>query len=266
MGFAAIFAGLKVHTGKMATGDVGVITVPIRYASADRVVEALGANNATQNKLHTLPMMAVYMNSLELAPDRLHGVGGKDRRTFLEQGGVFPADIKSITRVVPIPYDMMMELSLYASNTDQMYQMIEQILMLFDAYTLELQFNDKFFDWTRLTTLELLSIGNEENVPQLTERRTIVQTLSFKLPIWLSPPAEIRRDIINEIHIRLGNIDGFNLDQIDENGDLAPFNDDAEWGNTVIPGNPSADDPANPSSIHTNPPEHYDASLDDCRC
>jgi hypothetical protein len=264
MGFCAIFAGLSVRTGKMADGTIGEITVPIRYASADRVVEALGANNATQNKLHTLPMMAAYMTSLELAPERLHGVGGIDRRTFLEQGGVFPNDVKTITRVVPIPYNMMMELSIYASNTDQMYQMLEQILMLFDTYSLQFQFNDKFWDWTRLTTVELLSIGNEENVPQLTERRVIVQTLSFSLPVWLSPPAEIRKEIIQEINIRLGDIDGFNLDQIDEHGNLAPFIN--EWDHTTITGVGTANDPVIPSSVHTNPPEHYDASLDDCRC
>lgn len=262
-GFATIFAGLKVHTGKLADGEVGVVNVPIRYASADRVVEALGANNATQNKLHTLPMMAFYMTSLELAPDRLHGVSGQDRRTYLPQGGIFPDEVKTITRVVPIPYDMMMELSIYASSSDQMYQMIEQILMLFDGYSLQIEFNDKFFDWTRMTTVELQSIGNEENVPQLTERRAIVQTLSFKMPVWLSPPAEVRDEIIKEIHIRLGDMAGFTLDTIDENGDLAPFID--EWDHMIITGVGTVD-PVIPSSIHTNPPEHYDASLDDCRC
>jgi hypothetical protein len=162
------------------------------------------------------------MQGLELAPERLHGVNQTDTRTLLKQGGVFPDDIEVIKRVMPIPYNMQMELAIYASNTDQMYQILEQILMLFD-YDLQLQFNDKSFDWTKITSLELQSINTEENYPGGTERRVILWTLSFKMPIWLSPPLDVRKDVIQSISIRIGNLDTLTLDEIGDDGNITPF-------------------------------------------
>jgi hypothetical protein len=195
--------------------------VPVRYGSSDRVTAAIATSN-TQNKLHTLPMMSCYMTGLELSPDRLHGVNQTDRRTYLEQGGVFPDDVKSIKRVMAIPYNMQMELAIYASNTDQMFQIIEQILILFD-YDLQLQFNDAAFDWTKIGKLYLRGITNEENYPAGVDKRMIIWTLQFELPIWMSPPIEVRNDLIQSITIRIGDLDTLTLDEVDADGNLVPF-------------------------------------------
>lgn len=221
LGFANVFAGLRVRTGQQADLTVKELEVPIRYGSTDRVVAAIGGSH-TQNKQHTLPMMSCYMTSLDMAPDRLHGVNQSDRRTVLEQGGVFPDDVKAITRVMPIPYDMIMELSIYASNTDQLYQILEQILMLFD-YDMQLQFNDTSFDWTKISKIFLQGVTNEENYPMGVDRRMIIWSLSFKMPIWLSPPLDVRTDVIRQIQIRLGDLSDFHLNEFDENGELVPF-------------------------------------------
>ena len=202
-------------------GEVSTVEVPIIYGSRDRVVSAIGASN-TQNKQYTLPMMACYQTGLEMDPNRMKGVNVVDRRTYLEQGGVYPNDVKVLRRVMPIPYNMQMELSIHASNTDQLYQILEQILILFD-YQMQLQFNDATFDWTRLTSLFLEGINNEEAYPTGTERRILIWTLTFTLPIWLSPPAEVRNDIIKAITIRLGLEDDFHLDEIGDDGELVPF-------------------------------------------
>src|ERR1017187_9839113 len=85
LGFANVFTGLQVSGGADCAGNLIQMDVPVRYGSTDRVVAAIGAGN-TQNKLHTLPMMSCYMTSLELAPDRMHGVNQTDRRSYLEQG------------------------------------------------------------------------------------------------------------------------------------------------------------------------------------
>jgi hypothetical protein len=224
IGFANVFSGLQVATG---TTDCGVemIDVPIRYGSQDRVVASLGASN-TQNKQHTLPIMSCFMTNLDLNPERFKGVNQVDKRTYLEQGGVFPTDVKSVSRLMPIPYDMQMELSIYASNSDQMYQILEQILMLFD-YSMQIQFNDAPFDWTKITKLELVGISNEENYPATTERRNIIWTLEFTLPIWLSPPYEVRQNIIESIRIRLGDMNNLVLDEVGPDGELMPFATDA---------------------------------------
>lgn len=221
LGFANVFAGMHVTGGLDGAGNLITMDVPVRYGSSDRVTAAIAAGN-TQNKLHTIPMMSAYMTGLELSPERLHGVNQVDRRTMLEQGGVFPDDVKSLTRVMAIPYNMQMELAVYASNTDQMFQILEQILILFD-YDLQLQFNDAPFDWTKIAKLYLRSMQNEENYPMGVDRRMIIWTLQFELPVWLSPPIEVRNDLIQSITVRIGDLDNLTLDEIDENGELVPF-------------------------------------------
>lgn len=259
VGFANVFTGLKVRTGMDGCGEISEIEVPIIYGSRDRVVSAIGASN-TQNKQYTLPMMACYQTGLEMDPNRMKGVNQTDRRTYLEQGGIFPDDVKAIKRVMPVPYNMIMELAIHASNTDQLYQILEQILIMFD-YDLQLQFNDAPFDWSRITSLFLTSINNEENYPTSIDRRMIIWTLTFSLPIWLSPPIEVRNDIIKAIALRYGDLDNFKLDEIDENGDLAPFS--VPWGITPVVGEVTIT-PVQPTSNTPPFPEHFNPPAQPC--
>ena len=277
LGFSNIFAGMQVHAGIDDSGNTIVMDVPIRYGSTDRVTAAIATAN-TQNKLHTLPMIASYMTGLELAPDRLHGVNQVDRRTYLEQGGVFPDDVKAIRRVMAIPYNMVMELAVFASNTDQMFQILEQILMLFD-YDLQLQFNDSPFDWTKISKLTLTGINNEENYPAGIDQRMIVWTMTFEMPVWLSPPVDIRQDLIQHIAVRIGDIAALTLNEIDQNGDLVPFGDEgpltqidiaAIRHEDIIPANPGIVQHATPGGVEVSGTgvselvvgQKYDPSLD----
>lgn len=257
--FCNVFAGLCVKTGLDGCGEVTTLEVPIRYGSTDRVVAFLGSSN-TQNKLFTLPMMAAYMTSINLAPGRVHGVNQVDKRTYLEQGGIYPDDVKAIRRVMPIPYDLSMELSIYASNTDQMFQILEQVLLLFD-YDLQLQVNDAPWDWAKMVKLTLESISNEEAYPSGTERRVLVQTLSFTYGFQLSPPIEVRDEIVRSIKVRLGDIDCFHMDEINEEGNLEPFNE--IWTEFVVRGS-DAVEPVDPTGIQPAEQEHYDPSLESC--
>jgi hypothetical protein len=153
-------------------------------------------------------MMAVNMQGIELAPERRKGVGTIDRRQYLPAGGLFPEDLEVVYRLMPIPYNLNMELGIYASNTDQLHQILEQILLLFDP-TVQIQKNDKALDWTRLTHVELTGINNEENYPMGQDKRIVQWSLNFTMPINLSAPMELRDNIIQEIILRIGNMNGF---------------------------------------------------------
>lgn len=244
VGFANIFAGLEVITGKGEDGNVSTIEVPVRYGSTDRVVAALSGSN-TQNKQHTLPMLSCYMTGLEMDPTRIHGLNQTDKRTYLEQGGIFPDDVQVVERVMPIPYNMQMELSIYTSNTDQLYQIMEQILILFD-YDLQLQFNDAAFDWTKIAKLFLTGINNEENYPMGIDRRMIIWSLTFNMPIWLSPPLNVRKGIIQKIIMRMSSdSENLRLYEMDATGELTPFV--GEFDTTTIE---SSDiDPVDPTGL-----------------
>lgn len=231
--FCNIFTGLRVKTGKGECGTPEFITVPVRLGSKDRVVAAIESGN-TQNKQISVPMMAAHMNGLTLDTSR-KGIGVVDRRTYLPQGGVYPDDLRTAVRVMPIPYIMQMELSIYASNTDQLHQMLEQLLVLFDP-RLQIQKNDAALDWTKITDVELVALSREENYPAGGDRRILVYTLSFDMPIYLSTPMDIRDEVVRKIFIQIGDLDGFNVEEFDENGQLRPFAPGAEYGTVVIDG------------------------------
>lgn len=210
--FMSIFAGLTVETGKREDGETRLMEVPVVYGSKDRVAAAIMAGN-TQNKPIRLPTMSAYMTDLAFAPNRNAGAGTTRHIAHLPQGGMVPNDISVVYQSKPIPYDIRVDLTLYTSNIDQHFQMLEQILMFFNP-TLEIQTSDAAFDWTKIVSVELTDVRFNENYPAGTDRRKIQTTLSFIVPIWISPPAEIKKNLIQKIFARIhtGSFEDFVID------------------------------------------------------
>jgi hypothetical protein len=203
--FMEIFKGLSVRTGKRGDGEIREMPVPVTYGSRDRVTAALLADN-TQNSNIRLPTMAANMSAVNLAPSSRKGIGIVRRETFLPRGALLPDGAEVARQLMPIPYDATLDLSIYTSNLDQHYQVLEQILMFFDP-TLQIQITDDVFDWTKISEVELTGINFDENYPMGTERRVIVSTLSFKIPIYIAAPTELKKEFVKDIFARL-TIDG----------------------------------------------------------
>lgn len=219
--FVAIFQGLLVKTGKGECDESQYITVPCVIGNKDRVVAALMAGN-TDNRVFSLPTMSVFMSGLELAPERRKVQAHVDQRVTMRTGGVFPDDLTVVKRVPPVPYNMTIELSIYASNTMQLHQILEQILVLFNP-DLQIQKSDAPFDWTKITKVELTGISNEENYPASQDKRMIVWTLTFEVPIFLSVPMGVKDDLVRKVIIQIGSLDTMVVNEVDENGELTPF-------------------------------------------
>ena len=202
--FAAIFAGIQVEVGRRDAIEPHLVNVPIKNASADRVVSHIIADN-TQNKLIRLPLMAFQLVNVALAPELRKGIGVERRNTFMPSGGLFPDDIKVVKQRQPIPYRATFELTIFASNQDQNYQITEQILTLFDPI-LQIQTTDDVFDWTRITTVEMTDIALNETVPAGTANRIIQTRMGFALPVYLSAPAIVNQNYIKNINLRIGTV------------------------------------------------------------
>lgn len=220
--FMAIFAGLQVSVGRRKTGETTPVTdcngnvvdnvdvyeeerlisVPIHYGAQDRVVASILADN-TQNKLLRLPMTSAYFRSIQFAPEFASGLGTQSRKSYVPTGGLVPDDIKVVHQRKPTPYKIEIELALYASNSDQHFQMLEQILMLFDP-SLQIQTSDGVFDQGKLTVVTLNNTNFDQVYPSGTDRRIIQSTLTFEMPIYLSAPADIRSDFVEKIYTRIG--------------------------------------------------------------
>lgn len=202
--FSAIFSGIRVRVGWNENKQPRLAPVPIKNASADRVVASIKGEN-TQNVVLRLPIMAFQLENVEIAPDKRHGVGLQRRNTFMPAGGEFPGDIKVVDQRMPIPYRGTFSLGVWASNQDQHYQICEQILTLFDP-ALQIQRSDEIFDWTKLSYVELAGIQFEENVPAGADKRIIQSTFQFIVDIYLEIPNVVHDKFVQEIYVRIGAV------------------------------------------------------------
>lgn len=199
--FMAIFSGLKVKTGRNDSVGNGLIHVPIVYGSQDRVVSKIKQGN-TQNKPLSLPIISTRLSNFNYEPNSAKGLHQVARHSTMDYGGTFPDDIKSVKQLNPIRWTVEMEVNILASNTDQHFQILEQIAMLFNP-TLTLPVNDDYFARNKISEVTIRSGNINENSPAGADRRIINSTIMFDFVARLQPSAEINDNVINKIYQRI---------------------------------------------------------------
>jgi len=216
--FIRMVSGFQVEFGQDRQGNKTLQRVPVYYGDGSRQVAAI-INNMSENALPTVPAMTVYINGITYDRDRVQEpnfVGKMQirQRAYNEdtmeyentQGNAF-----TIERLMPVPYTIDLKLDVWTSNTKQKLQLLEQLLILFNP-ALEIQSTDNYIDWTSLSVVYLESpTWTSRSVPIGTDNPIDVATLTFKLPVWISPPAKVKKlgviqKIIASIHDSDGNL------------------------------------------------------------
>lgn len=216
--FIRIMSGYEVEFGQDRTGNKTLQRVPIYYADGSRQVAAILAGNS-ENTMNAVPAMAVYISGLTYDRDRVQEPTyvnkmnirqrkyDADTDTYEQtQGNAF-----TIERIMPVPYTLELKLDIWTSNTKQKLQLVEQILPLFNP-GLEIQSTDNYIDWTSLSVVYLDSpTWSSRTVSATTENPIDIATLTFKMPIWISPPAKVKKlgviqKIIASIHDAQGDL------------------------------------------------------------
>jgi hypothetical protein len=192
--------------------------VPVRYGDASRQAQTILQNNSA-NDMPSTPMMTFYITDLKYDRPRMQEPYFVDnirvrQRTYdtdtdtyeTTQGNAF-----TIERAMPVPYEMTINLDIWTSNTNQKMQLLEQILTLFNP-GLEIQSTDNYIDWTSLTVLYLKdSRWSNRTIPVNADTSIDIATLSFTLPMWITPPAKVKK---------LGVVERIIASVYDANGDL----------------------------------------------
>jgi hypothetical protein len=216
--FIRMISGFQIEFGKDRDGTTTLQRVPVYYGDGSRQVAAI-INNMSENAMPTVPAMTVYINNITYDRDRVQepnfvGKMSIRQRYFNEdtqeyenrQGAAF-----SIERAMPVPYTLDLKVDIWTSNTKQKLQLLEQLIVLFNP-ALEIQSTDNYIDWTSLSVVYLESpTWSSRTVPIGTNDPIDVATLSFKLPVWISPPAKVKKlgviqKIIASIHESDGNL------------------------------------------------------------
>jgi len=204
--FARIFSNFEIEFGSNEAGQGPgsnvdtLVRVPVRYGDASRQAQTILQNNSASDMPST-PLMTFYITDLKYdrpriqEPNFVNNIAVR-QRTYdpdtnsyeTTQGNAF-----TIERIMPVPYEMTINLDIWTSNTNQKFQLLEQILTLFNP-SLEIQSTDNYIDWTSLTVLYLKdSRWSSRVVPVGTDNPIDIATLTFTLPMWITPPAKVKK-------------------------------------------------------------------------
>jgi hypothetical protein len=204
--FARIFSNFDVEYGANEAGQGPgstvdtLIRVPVRYGDASRQAQTIIQNNSA-NDMPSTPMMSFYITDLKYDRPRIqepyfvNNIAVRQRTydsatdTYeTTQGNAF-----TIERAMPVPYELTINLDIWTSNTNQKFQLLEQILTLFNP-SLEIQSTDNYIDWTSLTVLYLKdSRWSNRTIPVNSDTSIDIATLTFTLPMWITPPAKVKK-------------------------------------------------------------------------
>jgi len=224
--FARIFSNFDVEYGPNQFAPLNgpdadidtLIRVPVRYGDSSRQAQTIIQNNSA-NDMPSTPLMTFYITELKYDRPRMQEPYFVDRiavrqRTYdtdtdtyeTTQGNAF-----TIERQMPVPFEMRVNLDIWTSNTNQKFQLLEQILTLFNP-SLEIQSTDNYIDWTSLSVLYLEDVRySSRTIPVNAENPIDIATLTFRLPMWITPPAKIKK---------LGVIERIIASVYDAQGDL----------------------------------------------
>lgn len=200
------FSGYQYQTGRRGELAPQLIMVPCRMATLDRTVGHI-MRNLSENVLNTVPMVTVWQSGLTPRRDAIQYPGFIDNLQVTERAidssGHYDANRGNsygVQRLMPRPFEMRVQVDIWTSNLDQKHQLAEQILtVVFPSF--DIQNSQNPLDWTALTTMYLEEITwSSRTIPIGTESEIDVMSLQFRLPMWLSPPANVlAQKIIQQI-------------------------------------------------------------------
>ena len=200
--FTRMVSNFQVEYGNETDGPnaAALLRVPVRYGDASRYVQTVIQNNSA-NQLPSTPMMTFYISSLDYDRPRMQepyfvstiNVRQRSYDPSTETYETTQGNAFTVERLMPVPYKMGITLDVWTSNTNQKFQLFEQIATLFNP-SLEVQSTDNYIDWTSLTVVELESVNwSSRTIPIGTENPIDIMTLKFNIPIWITSPAKVKK-------------------------------------------------------------------------
>jgi hypothetical protein len=209
--FMRLFGGFSVQMGKDASGNDYYHQVPVRYGDTTRMSQHILRKNS-ENTINSVPAISCYIAELLPNAERRISPTFQDsvqvyEKAYDSEAGSYQDQVGetySLDRHSPIPYDLTINVDIWTSNTEQKLQLLEQILLLFNP-SVNLQSSQNPYDWTSLAVVELINITwTARSIPQGTDDIIDVASLIFTLPIFLTPPAKVKRQVL--IHSILNNV------------------------------------------------------------
>ncbi len=213
--FIRILSNFSVETGKGADGSVQLRAVPVVYGDPTRQVANILRNNS-ENALQYAPRIAAYVRELNYDRERMQNPYHIEKQHLRERDvdadGNYTDKLGAgytVEKVMPSPFRLEVSADIWTTNTDQKLQIMEQILYLFNP-DFEIQKTDNYIDWTSLSYVELTNVTfSSRTIPVGADSEIDIATLTFSMPIWLSPPVKVKKlGVVQKIIMSIYDDDG----------------------------------------------------------
>jgi len=213
--FIRILSNFSVETGRGKDDSISLRAVPVVYGDPTRQVANIIRNNS-ENALNYAPKIACYVRELNYDRDRMQNPYHIEKQHLRERDvdsdGNYTNKLGAgytVEKVMPSPFRLEVTADIFSSNTDQKLQILEQILYLFNP-DFEIQKSDNYIDWTSLSYVELTGITfSSRTIPVGADSEIDVATMTFSMPIWLSPPVKVKKlGVVQKIIMSIYDDDG----------------------------------------------------------
>ena len=218
--FTRVFSNFQVEYGRTEdNSQKALYRVPVRYGDATRQAQTIIQQNSA-NSLPSTPLMTFHVTNLNYARDRIQeptfvqkqNVRQRYWDTQAQEYETTQGNAFTIEKLMPVPFDLEVNLDVWTSNTNQKLQLLEQLLTLFNP-SLEIQSTENFIDWTSLSVMYLEQVTwSSRSIPQGTDDPIDIASLRFVMPIYISPPAKVKK---------LGVVEKIVASVFDGNGDMS---------------------------------------------
>ena len=213
--FIRILSNFSVETGRGSDGAVNLRAVPVVYGDPTRQVANIIRNNS-ENTLQYAPRIAAYVRELNYDRDRMQNPYHVEKQHLRERDvdsdGNYTNQLGAgftVEKVMPSPFRLEVSADIWTTNTDQKLQIMEQILYLFNP-DFEIQKTDNYIDWTSLSYVELTGTTfSSRTIPVGADSEIDIATLTFSMPIWISPPVKVKKlGVVQKIIMSIYDDDG----------------------------------------------------------
>jgi hypothetical protein len=179
--------------------------------------------NNSENTVNSAPMITVSIGSIAVARERAQDPYLMDTQQVAErewdrENNMYTSEqgnLYTTKRYMPVPYNLTINVDIWTTNTDTKLQLLEQIMVLFNP-SIQLQSNSNPLDWSNVFEVEMTDINfSSRSLPAGVDEQLDIATLTFDVPIWISPPAKVQRQkiiqkIIADIH-KVSDIDSLGI-------------------------------------------------------
>lgn len=210
--FGKIFSSWQVTKGKDPAGNKILVRIPVMYGDSSRQAATIIANNSSSN-LPSAPLITFYVSGLEYDQKRMQNPSYVEKLNVRQRNydqdsesyGTAQGQAFTVERLMPVPYILRLTVDLWTTNTNQKLEFVEQLGILFNP-SLEIQSTDNYIDWTSLSVVTQEGITySSRSIPQGTGNPIDIFSWKFNIPIWISPPAKLKKmgvihKIITSIH------------------------------------------------------------------